>query len=280
VQQLAHIHCGGNFGDFIMAKDALAILNYFRTTNPTMRLSGSTNAGIRTAEFWEELARLDIEIHFCIDGVGESHSLYRVDTEYDTIIQNAKSFITAGGHAVWMMTEFDHNIDQIETARKLAVELKFDYFQLRNDGRDTGPVYTRSGKPMHFIGKMQGLENLTRDQALDITSRFVGDYDYTKIVPATKFNCEVIQDASIYIDAMGEVYPCCHIGHYPKTLDTTRITGSDQITDMIQGVKNNALEYGVEQAVSWLTEVDKRFSIPTFKEGRLYRCHASCGIDK
>lgn len=280
VQQLNHIYCGGNFGDFIMAKDALAILNYFRTTKPTIKLSGSTNAGIRSAEFWEELARLDVEIHFCIDGVGESHSLYRIDTEYDTVIQNAKTFINAGGNAVWMMTKFDHNNDQIDTARKIASELKFTHFRPRDIGRDTGPAYTKSGQLMHFIGKPQGLETLTRAQALDHTSRFVRDYKYTDIVPATKFNCEVRYDSSIYIDALGEVYPCCHIGHYPKTFDPTRIIGNDQITDIVQGVNNNALEYGVEQAVKWLTEINKRFSVPTFKEGRLYRCHDHCGIDK
>ena len=280
VQQLDHIYCGGNFGDFIMAKDALDILNYFRTTKPTIKLSGSTNAGIRPAAFWEELARLDLEIHFCIDGVGESHSLYRIDTEYDTVIQNAKTFITAGGNAVWMMTKFDHNIDQIDTARKIAAELKFANLRLRDVGRNTGPAYTRSGQLMHFIGKPQGLEKITRDQALKATTKNVADYKYHNIVPATKFSCEVVYDASIYIDALGEVYPCCHIGHYPKTLDTNRIFGSDQITDMVREVKNNALECGIEQAVSWLVEVDNRFSIPTFEEGRLYRCHDHCGIDK
>lgn len=282
VKQLNSVYLGGNFGDFIMAKDILEIVNYFRVSNPNIAIVGSTNGGIRPAAFWEELAKARMEIFFCIDGVGETHSLYRIDTEYDVVIQNATTFINAGGCAIWMMTEFDHNIDQVGTARKIARALKFNKFQLRNTGRNTGPVYTRSGQPMHFIGKKQGLENFTRDKVMEIRGQHVVNHKYTNyndVIPSTKFNCEVSKLGSIYVDALGDVYPCCYIGHYPKTFEITQLIGSDQIKEMVDGIENNALIHGIEYAISWFDRVRERFDVPTFAEGRLYRCHESCGID-
>jgi len=283
VQQLNNVYLGGNFGDFVMAKDMLEIVNYFKESNPNIKIVGSTNGGIRPASFWEELAKVGMEIFFCIDGVGSTHSLYRIDTEYDTVIQNATSFISAGGYAIWIMTEFDHNINQIDVAKKLAHDLKFREFRLRNTGRDNGPVYSKSGQPVFFIGKNNWSANLTRDQVMQSHNQGTAYHkrnNYGNETPATKFNCEVDTAKSIYIDALGDAYPCCYIGHYPKTYETTRMRGADQITEMMHGVENNALTHGIEHAISWFNKVSDRFDIPTFSEGRLYRCHNDCGIDK
>lgn len=282
VRQLNIVHFGGDFGDFIMAKDIVDIVEYIRFSNPTLDIMGSTNGGIRTAEFWKELARLNMLVIFCIDGIGETHSLYRVDTDYNTVIQNAKTFIDSGGKAIWMMTEFDHNANQIDEARLLSAELGFFKFELRNQGRNNGPVFSRDGKLVNYIGKPNGLENHTKQQLIEITNLNIEKSQtlYNTVTPATKFNCEVTQDRSIYIDASGDVYPCCHIGHFPKTYNTARIIGNDQLTELIDGIENNALTHGIEHAIGWFDRVAKRFDIPTFNEGRLYRCHTNCGIDK
>lgn len=283
VQQLRKFHFGGNFGDFIMAKDIISIVEYLRSTNPTLEIMGSTNAGIRNEAFWKELAKLKMLIIFCIDGIGDTHSLYRIDTAYQTVIQNAKTFIDAGGHAFWFMTEFDHNINEIPTAESLAKEMGFLKFQTRDYGRNNGPVFSRTGEPVDYIGKRIGTRIFTKDEYLNHTQqnhlpKTIKLYHDT--TPSTKFNCEVTQHSSIYVDALGDVYPCCYIGHYPKTFNTMRIIGNEQITELVSGIENNALTHGIEHAIGWFDRVSERFDVSTFDKGRLYRCHENCGIDK
>lgn len=278
VKQLRTIYFGGNFGDFIMAKDIIGILEYFRNANPVISITGSTNGGIRPKEFWEELARLKMTVTFCIDGLSDTHSLYRVDTDYNVVIQNAKSFIDAGGNAIWTMTALDHNADERTTAKMISEQMGFVRYILRDYGRNNGPVFSRNGEFTHYIGEQRELRYYAKNQIIEFNKKNIENMHYRDVTPSTKFNCEVTQMNSIYIDASGDVYPCCYIGHYPKTYNTARMYGASQLSNLVSGIENNALTHSVEHAVGWFNKVSERFSVPTFAEGRLYICHEHCGV--
>ena len=51
--------------------------------------------------------------------------MYRVNSNFKTIMKNAKAFINAGGNARWDYLIFDHNEHQIDEAKVLAKKLGF-----------------------------------------------------------------------------------------------------------------------------------------------------------
>ena len=52
-------------------------------------------------------------------------------------------------------------------------------------------------------------------------------------------------------------------------------TFNTQLKPMIE--KNNALNYGLETAISWFNDVAKTWSIDSFEQGRLLYCGSNCG---
>ena len=86
--------------------------SYFYQSNSKIKLSLHTNGGARTPEWWSELPIAmgkNHDVIFGIDGLEDTHSLYRVDTDFNKIIENATTFISNGGEAEWHMLVFKHN---------------------------------------------------------------------------------------------------------------------------------------------------------------------------
>jgi tetratricopeptide (TPR) repeat protein len=67
-------------------------------------------------------------VTFSIDGLADTNSIYRQNTNWDKIMQSVNSFIQAGGKAVWHYLIFEHNQHQVESARTLAEKLGFVEF--------------------------------------------------------------------------------------------------------------------------------------------------------
>ena len=56
-----------------------------------------------------KIAKAKVKVTFGIDGLQDTNHLYRISTNFDKIIKNAKAFIDAGGFAKWHMLVFEHN---------------------------------------------------------------------------------------------------------------------------------------------------------------------------
>jgi len=128
LKQLTYININGNFGDAVMNPEVPEIIEYFKNINPNLFVSVCTNGGARDAKWWTKLASLGIEIVFDLDGLENTHSLYRQNTLFKTVLKNAKTFIDAGGTAEWKFIVFEHNKHQIEECRKLSKQLGFERF--------------------------------------------------------------------------------------------------------------------------------------------------------
>ncbi len=279
LRQLDSILICGNYGDFVTARDGTECVEYFFQENPDLHITIHTNASARP-DIWSRLGRTAVEIEFRIDGLKDTHHLYRVNTDWDSVINNAKSFISAGGHAVWHMIVFDHNRHQIDLCRDMSQQLGFQRFELtqRPPGeRNRLPVFDRDRQLRYVIGDYDDstdfeylrFHHFERDHWLDV--------EYS--VPADVIECKAIgngRDHSIYIASNGEVYPCCWLGFYPQT-NNTRLSNL-QIRPMIQN--NNALEHGIETAISWFNRIEKTWSIPSVQQGRVDACNDICGSCK
>jgi len=277
VQQLDEIYINGNFGDAVMNPETTDIVSYFRDCSPNLEISISTNAGARNSTFWKTLANLKTKIFFCIDGLEKTHSLYRQNTIYSTVIQNAQTFIKAGGNAIWKMIDFAHNRDQQATAKLLSQQMGFAQFQLLDHGRNQAPVFDKNQQLSHTIGNPVEInfdrlwKSRTQDQVL------LEDIVLDRVPKGIQ--CQVKKQKSIYISSTGNVYPCCYLGFNPKTYGKGNYhqAANAQFRDLVQ--QNNALEYNLEHCVAWFDSIEKTWSIPTFEAGRLIICNDVCGSD-
>jgi MoaA/NifB/PqqE/SkfB family radical SAM enzyme len=282
VKQLKGIHFGGNFGDFVTARDGLEIVKYFITTNPKLHISIHTNGSARATSWWEELGSIpNIVVGFDLDGLEDTHGLYRRNTDWHTIIKNAKAFISAGGRADWRFIHFDHNGHQIDSCKQMAKELGFKKFEILYHGRTNGPVYhTKTGQYEYTIGNMGRLPQHAMEFHNIKTKISSPEHriEFYKTAPVRSIkNCKAKVKNEIYITATGEVYPCCYLGHYPSIREYTQWWQEDnfQLYPMIKD--NNALEHGIEKAMSWSSAVEESWSKPSYTEGRLYKCDTFCG---
>lgn len=277
LRQLTSIRINGNFGDLVMNPDSPDIVDYFFSINPRLHVSISTNGGARDKEFWTQLAKTPAVIHFCLDGLEDTHHLYRQNTIWSTVIRNAKIFIEAGGCAVWKMIRFDHNRHQIERCRQLSQELGFFYFELVEDGRDTAPVFDKSGNLVHVMGNYTGERNFEilfhRKKNDDILLEDI----IVERKPAEFLSCETKRLKSIYISSTGDVSPCCWTGFYPRTYGHGQYhqAANAQLVPLI--TKNNALEYPLTDCIKWFKSVESAWKIKDFKQGRLVICDDNCG---
>ena len=272
LQQIDHVLFNGNFGDFTANLEILEIIRYLRSGNPQMRIEVSTNGSARTKQFWQELGSLgNIEVEFCLDGLEDTHHLYRQDTSWQRIIDNAKVFMAAGGSATWKMIPFDHNRHQIDECEKLATQLGFTRFWITDHGRNTGPVFDKSGALSHALGQYEGFSNA--DQMI----RYLESNPSIKPPAITDhIDCQVLKSNSIYISADARVYPCCWIGFSPLTYHSGWLGMlNKQIAPL---VANNSLEENsLEQCLEWMDSIQSSWNKPTHTEGRLMQCDINCG---
>lgn len=277
LSQLKTLRINGNFGDAVMNPETPDIVEYFLGCNLDLEIEISTNGSARNAKFWRRLAHPNVEIMFALDGLEDTHHLYRQNTVWKQIIRNAKTVIANGGRAVWRMIHFRHNKHQIDACRQMALDLGFSRFSLVGDGRDSAPVFDRNGNLVHVMGDYQGetdfkvlFHKKTHDEVLleDIV---------TNRNPCQKVTCETQQLKSIYISSTGDVYPCCWVGLHPRTYGKGQYhqAANQQIKDILS--ENNALERPLKECIQWFDRVEQSWSIKDYQQGRLIICDDNCG---
>lgn len=282
--QLDEILINGNFGDFVTAKDGLSIVQYFATSNPNLSIDISTNASAKP-NIWKALGAIpNVSVGFDIDGLSDTHHLYRRNTNWDMVIMNAKNFIAAGGKATWRMIKFKHNEHQVDECRQMAMDLGFVKFDIINDGRDDGPVYDKNGDYSYKLGDDPIFKDMGYPSRIETWEEWSlkGSMpynrleDYKTIPIKSKISCIAKQKTEIYVTATGEVYPCCWLGFYPK-LDFKHTWQIDNVVlkDLIDN--NNALEVGIEGAIGWFNKVEESWNKKAYSEGRLFKCDQYCG---
>lgn len=256
----------GDFGEPILNNDLLAMCGYARTINPTIAIVIYTNGSARSTDWWKQLAKVlpkDHRVVFALDGLSDTHNLYRIGTNYSAILKNAQAFITAGGHAHWCYIRFAHNDHQIAEARALSQQLGFEQFILKNSKRfgKSFPVLGIDGLVTHTIEQPQ----VSPIKVVDKTS--VENYKTWPVTTAK--DCFVHAGKEIYIDSHYTVLPCCILASflytnyepalykkfnvYQSMVDVGLEVQNQvyEILDELGGLdKLNALTYGIENIIS------------------------------
>ena len=227
LKQINKYYFCGNFGDPLLNNDLIPMIEYSVAVNPDLDIWIYTNGSLRSKTWWQQLAGALPKNHrvvFAIDGLADTHSIYRVGTDFDTIIENATTFIQSGGRAEWAFIRFKHNEHQVAEIKKLANDLKFESVSVKDSGRfmfdPKFAVYDRKGNTIRYL-EPSGYSEIKFIDRKAVTN-------FQKILEESVVNCNSIEHREIYIDAYGQVFPCCYLGITPY-IPTDTIAGMTQL---------------------------------------------------
>lgn len=186
----------GNYGDPAAAKDLLKFHEYIYAYNPTIEFILSTNGGLRTPKFWEQLAAYYLphsHVQFHIDGLEDTNEIYRVGVRWDKLMENVKAFNNAGGTSKWFWIPFFHNEHQIEKGEKLSNEIGCKEFVIKVSAR-----FRDGSQPFVY-------DNGTKRIYPPVSDRF----RFEKFQTDGKLQCVSELRKEIYVDAWAKLWPCC-----------------------------------------------------------------------
>lgn len=285
LNQVWSIYFCGNFGDPLLNNDLLDMIEYSKQTNPNIDIRVHTNGSLRSSEWWKRLAEVLPEKHaviFALDGLEDTHQLYRIGTDFDKIISNAKTFIDAGGKAEWHYIRFKHNEHQVEAAKAIAVDMGFKHFVMKDSSRwmlDTKfPVYNKQGATTHYLEPSQYSE-------LKFIDRKVID-NYKEVVKATTIDCYALDKKEIYIDAQGHVFPCCWLAMIPyipfdheKEVFAVKQEILKQYHELVESLGGYDAIDGTKKPVNEIIDSNEYQSVWSayWGENKLITCARSCG---
>lgn len=292
VRQMTYIYSCGNYGDPIIAKEALEIYRYLRQENPNLKLAMNTNGSYREESWWFELGQVigpKGNVKFGIDGLEDTHHLYRQGTDFNKILANAQAFIKGGGQAIWEFIIFKHNEHQIDEARKIAEQLGFSSFKAKKTGRffsstklegkDVQEVHNKKGEVTHYLEKPTAKKNLNNSLLMEeeLKKEFGSMENY---VDQAAIQCKTLSERSIYISSEGAVFPCCwtanqtYVWYLPErsghVWDLIRKTGGFE--------KINAKDKPLREIVEgpFFESVVASWERKSVKEGKLKVCAKTC----
>ena len=218
----------GVFGDAIMHKNLIPIIEYINSTKP-LRVSIDTNGGVQKPEFWKKLAELGVKVTFSVDGHRETNHLYRVNTNFDIILRNMKAYADAGGWGNWEYIAFDHNEHEIEAARLEAERLNFD-FNVRRNSRNTHEGYKSVAK-VKENGKVVKKEIEIKQTSKEYQHSQVKETEFElndeAVQKLVDIKCLYYHDRKLYLGFDGRLWPCCYFGDLYNGQGNPQIIGKD-----------------------------------------------------
>lgn len=116
----------GTWGDPVMNKDFMRIVEYIFSNSSESKISVDTNGSMRDAEWWWKLGSIGQKrcvVTFAIDGhTQEVHEKYRRKTDLKKVLENMDEFSAAGGISKVLTIIFEHNQEYVGDISKLIYE--------------------------------------------------------------------------------------------------------------------------------------------------------------
>jgi MoaA/NifB/PqqE/SkfB family radical SAM enzyme len=218
LDQVNHLYFCGNFGDPLLNNNLIEMCEHVKN-NSNVSIRIHTNGSLRSVQWWKNLAKALPTNHvviFGIDGLEDTHSRYRIGTDYNKIIKNAQAFIAAGGYAEWAYIVFEHNQHQVNTAKNVAADIGFKRFTTKNSSRFVGDtnfeVYNQEGNTVDILRP-------PKDTVIKFLDKTIIE-NYKEVVKNTEIDCYVLKSKEVYIDAYRNLMPCCFLAATPYNYST------------------------------------------------------------
>jgi wyosine [tRNA(Phe)-imidazoG37] synthetase (radical SAM superfamily) len=119
-KQFTHFNLCGDYGDPIYYPDLLKLINRFRD-----RISFNivTNGSRQSEKFWQNLSDIMTEndsISFSIDGLENTNHLYRINSDWKSIMQGLDIMAKSPAHIHWKTIVFNFNFDKLNEIKNFA----------------------------------------------------------------------------------------------------------------------------------------------------------------
>jgi len=152
-----------------------------------------TNGTTNNVDWWVELANKlskhdGSEVIFAIDGLENTHSIYRIGTNFKKLINNIKAFNLAGGKSISQFIIFKHNQHQVNDVKKLSNDIGCKNMIIR-----TSSSYNKTF------------------QRPDIEKNIKTRYEMCNIFDKLNIQCKHLLRGWVFIDFKGDVFPCCFL---------------------------------------------------------------------
>ena len=197
-RQIEKFHFESNHGDAIYLPGFIEFLQHWRGSK-TFNIV--TNGSRMKLDFWNKLASVLTEkesITFSIDGLEDTNPLYRINSDWSSIIAGLDIMVKHGVPVTWKTVIFSHNQHQLKDIETFAYQHGASKFELVKSHRF-------------------GDESMQPDQSYVLVERL---YQNSKDSPVTSPQCD--QGSQLYISSDGYCWPCCWITSY-YTLHTTQL---------------------------------------------------------
>lgn len=251
-----HILFCGQYGDPLLNPYLKDICEYIVSVNPETFLAIHTNGSLHKEDWWKDLAKIMPRKHsifFGIDGLEDTHSIYRIGTDYNKIIRNMKAFISEGGIVTWDFIRFKHNEHQVDAARELSKELGCKSFAVKDTSRfingEPFPVKDKNKNILYY------LEPATDTQSFFVTQDIVNNYK--SIVEQVEVDCYAAGYKRVYLDASKRVFPCAMHGTtinpsplYNDILDPLRQEAVRETQEIFKNIKNDATKQSIKEIIN------------------------------
>ena len=174
----------GNKGDAIFYNKFFELIEYI-INNFDCHISLHTNASAHNTDWWIKLHKITQErcrVVYALDGLEDTHSLYRIGTNFHKVVENIEAYNKAGGYSICQFIRFQHNDHQIDGVRKLVSEIGSKKIWVRKSrGYNRNLKRPSNTKTRHEINRMKG----------------------------GKICCVFLERPSFVLTVDGEIRPCC-----------------------------------------------------------------------
>ena len=250
------IYYCGVLGDPLVNPKFYEICEYTLSMNPNV-ITVSTNGGLRSKEYWARLGTLSstnaqtLEISFAVDGFETTNHIYRVGVNWNKLVENMTAYSNAGGLGVWVYNPFDHNLDDIDKAKKLANTLGFKFrIQLTSQ-------YIR--ELSHNVINKKTKETINKISLTNEKYRHPEDVNKKTITKNYNLNikCKLVHDKEIYIGADYQMWPCCYLYDEWANLSTTGRKGLIEKFSKYGDKWNDLLTHDIQEILNhkWYSQV-------------------------
>jgi molybdenum cofactor biosynthesis enzyme MoaA len=216
----------GDDGDPIYAHDLISVIEYIKSIK-SVEIVIITNGSHKKTEWWKDLGYVLSDkdtVHFSLDGWNnESNNLYRVNSDFDSILQGANILRSVSRcRIVWAAIAFRFNEDQLDNMKSLAQSHGFDAIQLTRSTK-FGTIYPSYGvnDPLEPGKKFVSSSHRFERDVIVLSSRGLNNKVNAKNIQLYKSVNEVngvrplceIGNKGLYIDARGRLFPCCWVAN-------------------------------------------------------------------
>jgi hypothetical protein len=289
LSEVNNVLLNGNFGDIVMhtkPKEFIEAIMLFDLHTIKINTTGSA----LSTSFWSWLGtNSNVKVEFGIDGLEDTHHLYRRNTRFDTIMKNAKAYIAAGGHATWSMVVFKHNEHQIDKCEKLANEMGFVVFKSAPSTRwpkKNTKCVDKDFKVKYVIEPSTNIAHefkLMPDDPRDADSYKSYDGGIAAPIPIITekktISCRAKKHDQIFISADFKLWPCCWLAIYH-----TRHEWNDVVSDLhimlhdelgLPSNFNSLDDFKIEQIFDThaFTAIENSWT----SSNPMVECHKTCG---